>query len=258
MTPLPDSPRISFLARYAVKGLSGEALQTAVLEAGGHFPGDRLYAIENGPSGFDGNDPQHQPKIKYLVLMRNPALARLRTVYDDTTGVLGILRDDALLASGDLGTDAGRSAIEAFCAREFADELRGPPKVLVAPEHYRFMDSRSGFVSLLNLASVRTIGAAAGRATFDPIRFRANIGIEGLPPWGEFDLVGKEIGIGEVVLRISKPTERCAATHVDPKAGVRDLNVMGLLEREYGHMNCGVYAEIVRGGKIRTGDPLEI
>ena len=32
---------------------------------------------------------------------------------------------------------------------------------------------------------------------------------------------------------------------------------MGLLEREYGHMNCGVYAEIVRGGQIRTGDLLE-
>ncbi len=45
--------QIASLYRYPVKGLSPEALDSADLEAGGHFPGDRLFAIENGPSGFD-------------------------------------------------------------------------------------------------------------------------------------------------------------------------------------------------------------
>ena len=45
--------RIASLYRYPVKGLSPESVSRAVLERQGYFPGDRLFAIENGPSGFD-------------------------------------------------------------------------------------------------------------------------------------------------------------------------------------------------------------
>ena len=45
--------RISSLYRYPVKGLSPERLLRAELKQGTYFPGDRLFAIENGPSGFD-------------------------------------------------------------------------------------------------------------------------------------------------------------------------------------------------------------
>ena len=69
--------RISALYRYPVKGLSPEPLARATLTAGEYFPGDRLFAVENGPSGFDAAAPQHQPKIKFLMLMRNERLATL-------------------------------------------------------------------------------------------------------------------------------------------------------------------------------------
>ena len=82
--------RIETLYRYPVKGLSPERLKRAALPAGGFFPGDRLFAIENGPSGFDAAEPVHQPKIKYLMLMRNESLARLKTRYDDASGDLVI------------------------------------------------------------------------------------------------------------------------------------------------------------------------
>ncbi|WP_204280698.1 MOSC N-terminal beta barrel domain-containing protein, partial [Serratia marcescens] len=68
--------RIAALYRYPVKGLSAEPLAEATLTAGGHFPGDRLFAIENGPSGFDPAAPEHQPKTKFLVLARLAALAK--------------------------------------------------------------------------------------------------------------------------------------------------------------------------------------
>ncbi|MFJ5368760.1 MOSC N-terminal beta barrel domain-containing protein, partial [Bosea sp. CER48] len=82
--------RIETLYRYPVKGLSPERLQRADLPTDGFFPGDRLFAIENGPSGFDPAEPVHQPKIKYLMLMRNESLARLRSRYDDASGDLVI------------------------------------------------------------------------------------------------------------------------------------------------------------------------
>jgi uncharacterized protein len=42
--------RISSLYRYPVKGLSPERVAGALLVRDGYFPGDRLFAVENGPS----------------------------------------------------------------------------------------------------------------------------------------------------------------------------------------------------------------
>jgi uncharacterized protein YcbX len=57
--------RIASLYRYPVKGLSPEPLARAALTPGDYFPGDRLFAVENGPSCFDPAAPAHQPKIKF-------------------------------------------------------------------------------------------------------------------------------------------------------------------------------------------------
>src|ERR687883_1069339 len=100
--------RIAALHRYPVKGLSPEPLSRAELRKGDYFPGDRLFAVENGPSGFDAAEPRHQPKIKFLMLMRNESLARLRTRYEDDTATLVIEEGGREVARGDLSTREGR------------------------------------------------------------------------------------------------------------------------------------------------------
>src|SRR5690242_16155814 len=122
---------IKKIFRYPVKGLSAEVLERAVLAAGQTVPGDRRYAIENGPSGFDSAAPAYFPKQRFLMLMRNERLARLDTRFDDATHRLDV-RDGDRTVGGDLNTAEGRQAIEAFFAAFCADELRGPPKVLQA------------------------------------------------------------------------------------------------------------------------------
>lgn len=244
------------LYRYPVKGLSPEPLEAAVLEAGAHFPGDRLFAIENGPSGFDPAAAEHLPKLRFLMLMRQERLARLKTRFDDASKVLSISQGGHVVAAGDLRTEAGRSAIESFLANSFADELRGPPRLLTAPPGYRFMDSRSGFLSIIDRASVDAIAAAAGRATLDPLRFRANVYVDGLGAWGEFGLVGRKVWLGDATLEIIKRIDRCAATDVDPSTGIRDMRMVDLLERSFGHHDCGVYARVVSGGGIKKGNQL--
>ena len=139
--------RIASLYRYPVKGLSPERLARADLTAGGYFPGDRLFAIENGPSGFDPSVPKHQPKIKFLMLMRDEALARLRIRYDDASETLVIKDAGREAVRGDLSTEAGRRTVETFFQTFMVKGLRGAPKVLAAPDAFRFTDSRRGFVS---------------------------------------------------------------------------------------------------------------
>jgi uncharacterized protein len=250
--------RVAALHRYPVKGLSPEPLARADLERGSYFPGDRLFAIENGPSGFAAEAPQHQPKVKFLMLMRNEALARLTTRYDDGATTLMIEEAGREVARGDLSTNEGRLAVEAFFRRFMPKELRGPPKVLAAPDGFRFTDSRRGFVSLINLASVQALEALIG-APVDPLRFRGNLHVDGLAPWGEFDLVGKVLQAPSGVrLKVTKRIERCAATNVDPGTGVRDLDIPRTLMRHLGHCDCGVYAEVASGGALAEGDRLMV
>ncbi|SCY27556.1 MOSC domain-containing protein [Microvirga guangxiensis] len=251
------SIRIASLQRYPVKGLSPENLETATLDKGGYFPGDRLFAIENGPAGFEPSSPQHQPKIKFLMLMRNESLARLKTRYLDRITTLFIEEGGREVARGDLSTEQGRLAIEAFFRRYMPRELRGPPKVLTAPDGFRFTDSRRGYVSLINLASVRQLETVIG-APVDPLRFRGNLHIDGLEPWAEFDLVGQVLTTASGVrLKVTKRIERCAATNVDPDTGIRDLQIPKSLMQAYGHFDCGIYAEVLSGGSIAVGDHLE-
>ena len=250
--------RIASLYRYPVKGLSPERLTSANLHEGAYFPGDRLFAIENGPSGFDPAEPIHQPKIKYLMLMRNEVLATLRTRYDDASGDLVIAGDGRDLLRASTTTPEGREQITAFFEGFMPSALRGTPRLLQAPNGYRFTDSRSGFVSIINLASVADLEARIG-LPIDPLRFRGNIMVEGLEPWAELDLAGRELTTASGLrLHVIKRIERCAATNVDPQTGARDLQLPKALMTAFGHVDCGVYCQIVSGGRLAEGEPLEL
>lgn len=251
--------RIDALHRYPVKGLSPEAVSHVRLGTGGYFPGDRIFAIENGPSGFDPADPRHKAKTHYLMLMRNEALARLRSRYDDATDTLVIEGEGGARIAARCGAPEDARAIAAFVARHVpGDDLRGDAALLCAPAGFRFTDSREGFVSLINLASIAAIEGMVGAAV-DPLRFRGNIHITGLPAWGEFDLVGKVLEAPSGLrLEVTSPIVRCAATNVDPGTGLRDLAIPQTLMRHLGHMDCGIYAKVIAPGSLAAGAHLAV
>jgi uncharacterized protein YcbX len=247
--------KIQAIYRYPVKGLSPEPLARTQLQVMETLPADRLYAIENGPSGFEPAAPRHQPKQRYLMLMRNERLARLRTRFQDTSHTLTIETEGREAARGDLRTSEGRAAIEAFFAGFCVDELRGPPRVLQAPG-FSFSDVARKVVSIINLASVAAIEDVVGRPVH-PLRFRGNVYVTGWPAWREFDFLGQDITVARgPQFRIIKRIVRCAATNVDPDTGIRDLSIPDALMRSFGHADCGVYGEVVEGGEIAVGDEL--
>jgi hypothetical protein len=249
--------RVVALHRYPVKGFSPEPMDAVVLEAGRHVPGDRLFAVENGPCAWTPEAPVHLPKVAYLQLMRNPSLAAFSTTYDHATGVFAVRDGGALVIEGDLGTAEGRAAIEGFLAARFAAELRGPPRVLGHPS-WRFVDSaKKGFVSLISRATVDALSAEIGWEV-DPLRFRGNVLFEGAAPWAEFDWVGQRLRVGGALLEVVARTDRCAATAANPATGRRDMDIVGHLDRTHGHIDCGVYAKVVSGGRVGLGDGLSV
>src|SRR5579862_8669134 len=176
---MTEAASIQGIYRYPVKGLSAERLDRAALAPGETLAGDRRYAIENGPSGFDPAAPAYLPKQRFLMLMRNERLAELRTDYDEANHTLMIAWQGRQNVRGDLRTKDGRLAVEAFFRRFMPKDLRGPPKVLVG-ENHSFSDVAKKVVSIINLASVAAVEAAAGAAV-NPLRFRGNVYVSGWP-----------------------------------------------------------------------------
>src|SRR5256885_14883666 len=121
---MTETPKIQAIYRYPVKGLSPEPLARTRLSPGRTVPCDRLYAVENGPSGFDPANPAYFPKIRFLMLMRNARLASLRTAFDEESHTLVVTWERHEAARGDLRTPEGRAVIERFFAEFCADELR--------------------------------------------------------------------------------------------------------------------------------------
>jgi len=253
MTPPSE---IAGLYRYPVKGLTPEPLRQVALDVGQTFPADRRYAIENGPSGFDPAAPVWRSKSHYLMLMRNERLAGYRTLFDDRSNILTIRKDGEVVAAADLESAEGRRDIERFFATRFADDLKGPPKLLTGGGH-SFSDDVRKLVSIINLASVAAIETMVGAAV-DPLRFRANLYLSGWPAWHEFDLVGESFAIGDVRLKVVKTITRCAAINVDPDTAARDLELPSVLTRRLGRNECGIFAEVMAGGTIGIGDQVVV
>jgi uncharacterized protein YcbX len=176
---MADQPAIQSLYRDPVKGLSPQPLPRTLLTPGETVPADRLYAIENGPIGFDPEQPTYFPKQRFLMLMRNERLAALRTDFDEASDTLAIRWEGREAARGNLRTAEGRAAIEQFFAHYCAMDLRGPPRVLRGRDH-SFSDVAQKVLSIINLASVADVETLAGTAV-NPLRFRGNVYVTGWP-----------------------------------------------------------------------------
>jgi uncharacterized protein YcbX len=246
---------VAALYRYPVKGLSAEPLPSAILSPGKTVPGDRSYAIENGPTGFDPAAPRYFPKSRFLMLMRDERLAAFRSRYDDTSRTLTIAVNGEEAVRADLGTEAGRNAVERFFAANFTQELKGPPKLLAGNGH-SFSDVARKVVSIINLDSVAAIETMVGQPVH-PLRFRANLYVRGWPAWSELDLLERTLAIGDIRLKVVKRIVRCTATNVDPETAARDLDIPNTLMRTLGHRDCGIYAEVASGGTVRIDDKIE-
>lgn len=249
------SASVAALYRHPVKGFTPEPLDRAVLTAGQAFPGDRLRAVEIGPSGFDPSAPAHISKMRFAVLARLPELARVRTRWDEATDTLNLSLAGASDLTVRLGDPADDRRLETWLTDVLGDEATAPLRLLDGAGH-RFMDDPAGAVSVVNLASVRDLSDRLG-VPVDPLRFRANIWVEGWPAWAENDWTGRDLRLGEARLTAIKPIVRCIATHADPQTGLRDLDLLSALHDLYGHRWCGLYLSVQTGGPVRVGDPAE-
>ncbi len=252
---------VAGIYRYPLKGLSPEPLARVTLVPGVCLPHDRRFALARAATRFDAAQPAWQPKSNFFMLMRDEILAQLQTCFDEAGGMFTVERDGRMLLRARITDADGRAKIDAFFAEFLKDAPGGPPRVVEAPGH-TFSDAKQKpdstthqYVSFVNLASVAELEKAV-RVAVDPLRFRANVYLSGLPAWEEFRWIGSEIEAGKARLRVVSAITRCAATSVNPATARRDLNIPAILQQTFGHNTMGVYAEVVGGGEVAGGDLL--
>ena len=106
--------------------------------------------------------------------------------------------------------------------------------------------------------------STAALGGFDARRFRMTFGIDGVPAHAEDGWLGREVHVGEVVVRPAGVTGRCKVTSMDPETGERDVDVLGWIREHRPDdlggepLPFGVHGEVVRPGTVAVGDRVRI
>jgi uncharacterized protein YcbX len=254
--------KICNLYRYPIKGLSPEPLTEISVSHGQGLPFDRAFALALGTTRFDPEAPEPLDKGYFLMLRKNEQLAALATRLDPETGRLTIRHRGELVLEAAVTDEAGRTAIEDFMAAYLGEATEGRPRLVSAAGH-KFTDVSvvspvmMKAISVINLASVRSLEAATGTPVH-PLRFRANIYLDGVPAWAELDWVGREVEIGGIRFRGALRTRRCAAIDVNPETAARDTNLPKAIMQHVGHTDLGIYLEVLSDGVCSVGDAVMV
>jgi len=252
---------IESLYRYPVKGLTPEPLASAALTPGRCIPWDRAFALAQGDATLDLDHPGWISKTNFMCLLRNAGIALLKTHFDETTETLTVTTPAGETLKASPLTPEGQARLTEFFITYLGPETRyGPAAQKPAFRHFpnhSFCDHKTQVLSLIGLGSLRALEAAVGAAR-DKRRFRANIYIEDIPAWEEFNWLGRQIQIGEVRAVVQERIDRCGATTVNPDTGERDAKPVTELRENFGHIELGIFAEVLTPGIIKPGDVIDV
>jgi uncharacterized protein len=118
-------------------------------------------------------------------------------------------------------------------------------------------------VTLVSDGSLGRLAQQAGEAAIDSRRFRMLFELAGCEAHEEDAWEGHRFAVGEAVVRVGGPVDRCAVTTRDPDTGERDLDTLRLIKGYRGQRESdgailfGVYGSVLQPGRVRVGDAFE-
>ncbi len=249
-----SAPRLEAIWRYPLKSHGRERLEAVELRPDRPLPHDRRWAVAHEAARVAPG--RWAPCVNFSRGSKAPALMAIEARFDEARGELTLTHPDrpALTFRPDDPEDAARFL---EWVRPLVPADRAAPAAIVALPERGFTDTDYPSVSINCFSSLRALGQKLGRE-LDPRRFRGNLWIEGTAPWEEFDWIGRRLRIGEAELEVEERIGRCLATTANPETGRRDADTLGALQDGWGHRDFGVYARVVRGGRVAIGDRVEV
>lgn len=220
--------------RYPVKSMAGESLEEAELTTSG-VAGDRLVQVRLGD--------------RVITARSRPQLLGQRARLGVGGEILVDGRpwgDPAVAAEVERAAGAGARLVRAELAAERFDIL----PLLVMTD---------GAIAVISDAAL-----AAGSVETDRRRFRPNLLIAGVPGLAERGWEGRRLRIGgqpgnagAVVVALADLRGRCVMTTFDPDTLEQEPRVLRTVVEQTGGV-LGLNAEVVRAGRVRVGDPVEL
>ena len=243
---------VTSIWRHPIKSHGRERLEHVTLNAGQTMPWDRVWAVAHEASKADG--AEWVPCANFSRVSKAPALMAISATLDEASETLTLSHPNR----PDLQFSPDRD-VAAFLdwVRPLMPEDRAASARIIRVPGRGMTDTPFPSVSINSHASLHALSEAAGEPV-SPLRWRGNIWITGAEPWAERDWIGAEIKIGGTRLAIREHVVRCPATTANPATGERDLDTLGLLNKNWGHQDFGVYAEVLESGPIAIGDTVEL
>jgi uncharacterized protein YcbX len=247
---------VAALWRHPIKSHGREALDKVTLIAGQTMPWDRTWAVMHNTSKFDQAAPEWVSCANFIIGTGTPGVAGIWAKLDESSGQI-TLRHDAL---GEIGFDPNNASdadrFVAWVSPLCPADKRQPTKLVQVPGR-GMTDTNYPSISIMTHASHNAVAERLG-TPLEMERWRGNIWLDGTDTWEELTWLGKDIQIGEAVLQIIEPAERCKHTMVNPRTGERDIDTLAALREGWNHQDFGVYAKVIKGGKIALNDTAKV
>jgi uncharacterized protein YcbX len=248
---------VAWLSVAPVKGLALVQRDGIELELFGVAENRRFYLVDENGRKINGKDCG--------------TLVTVRPHWDETGGTLTLEFPDGDVVDGTV--ELGEAVTTEFHARAVHGKLVHGPwsaalssfarrriRLVQTDDPGAAVDRGPGPVTLLSLASLGALAEVVG-GPVDERRFRMLIGIDGCRRHEEDEWLGREVRIGDAVVRPLGNVGRCAITTQNPETGLPDLDTLrGLREyRQDGteELPFGVYGSVSRPGAVRLGDRVE-
>ncbi|MCD2189025.1 MOSC domain-containing protein [Actinomycetospora soli] len=262
--------QVATLTRYPVKSMLGQEVERAVVGATG-LESDRWRALIDPTTGYvaTAKQPRHWRRLlQYTAAVQDDRVVVTtpdgETIDSEDPRLVDVLSADLgraveVSAARPAGSSVERPDPEEVLARGVDADLEAPTlEISQGNEGDTFVDHSP--VHLVTTATLEHLGMEA-------LRYRPNLVIasDG-EPFAENGWVGREVQVGEVVLRVVLPTPRCSVPTLEhgdlpraPKA-ITPLMKENRVEVEgFGVLPCaGAYAQVVRGGTISLGDTVTV
>ncbi len=240
--------------RHPIKAHGREELARVLLREGRCIPWDRRWALAHEMADFDDEAPGWVQCNNFSRAAKAPQLMAITARCDMRRGTVTLSHPDLPDLTFDPEEDGG--ALVQWVLPITPANRALPSRVVRAPKR-GMTDTDYPSISLINLASHAEVARRIGR-DISPLRWRANLLLDGLEPWAERDWIGRRIRVGGAELEVREHITRCRATTASTRSGERDADTLGALEAGWGHRQFGIYAVVTKTGDLHHGDPVEV
>ena len=246
--------QVKDIFRHPLKSHGRESLKTVELTENKTMPWDRCWAVVHEASSADGSE--WVPCTNFSRGSKAPSLMAISSKFNEAEKSLTLThpnRRDFTFQPDDIKQLSGFLAwVKPLMPKERAQSTR----IINVPERGS-TDTDYPSISINNYASLRDLSKFM-KSEISALRWRGNIWLDGLSPWEEHEWSGKRFKIGSVVFEGVEPIVRCMATTANPENGERDADTLDALNTGWNHQNFGIYATILKTGKISIEDEVEL